>query len=651
MIGHIPTTNPDELLYSLCARYAARVRYPSKKSVLLDLFGTHNVIASVGLPCRIGLLREAIPSGSDLTIRRVIDEHTLLPYFAPFIPAGRVAQLRRDMEGSGGTRVYSRSGVMAGRLPAPERFRFCPACKTEDEKGCGETYWHRLHQLPGIEVCSSHLTFLENSSLGLRIGRKHHQFFTAKQATLAMPVRYVDIENQKHLILLQLTRDTQWLLENPSAGTSLEALHIRYLRLLIDRELVTYTGSVHVKKLLDQFSNYYSPALLKHLHCELRGSDVEKSNWLLRLVRRPRHAHHPLYHLLLIQFLGCTVEEFFHLPEELSPFGRGPWPCLNPAAAHYRRPVIMEHQLGDRLRYGKPMGKFNCRCGFAYARTGPDSSPEERFRIGRVISFGQVWEDTLKRLWHDPLLSISEIGRRLGVDPLTVRRHAARLTLPLSRSDKRLKPLPRATQLKGKAVSVAWENKRRGYRSKWLFAIKQEREITLKALRRNLPREYAWLLHNDSEWLAEHKPRPKRRNPPTTSVDWKRRDAEYAAAVRVAASRLKDTPGRTAQVTRTAIGRTLGAITLLRQKLHKMPLTAQVLEGAIETREQYAVRRVWWAADFYLEKDMLPPEWQFVMRANVYSFRGIPAVKCAIEDAMTVLRSKPSRIQVVQAAS
>jgi hypothetical protein len=466
-----------------------------------------------------------------------------------------------------------------------------------------------------------------------------------------MPVRYVDTENQDHAVLLQLTRDAEWLLENPSAGTSLEVLHSRYLRLLIERGLATCTGSVHVNKLLDEFSSYYSPALLRLLNCELRGSDIEKSNWLLRLARPPKHAQHPLYHLLFIQFLGCTVEEFLQLPKELNPFGDGPWPCLNPAAIHYRQPKILEYQPGKRLRYGKPTGKFSCDCGFAYARAGPDSSPKDKFCFGRIISFGQVWEGTLKQLWQDSSLNISEIGRRLGVDPLTVRRHATRLKLPLSRSDKRLKPLSYTTQLKGKAVPAAWEEKRRGCRSKWLSAMRRRREITLKALRVKLPREYAWLQHNDSEWLAIHKPSPQRRNPSTASVDWKRRDAEHAAAVRVAASRLKENPGRPIQVTRTAIGRTLGAITLLQQKLHKMPLTAQALSSVIETREQYAVRRVWWAADLYCQEGVAPREWQLIMRANVYSLRDNSAVKCAVDEAMKMFELGLSQSKAGRAVS
>jgi hypothetical protein len=390
---------------------------------------------------------------------------------------------------------------------------------------------------------------------------------------------------------------------------------------------------------------------MRLLHCEMRGRDIEKTNWLLRLVRPPKHAQHPLYHLLLIQFLGCTVEEFFRLPEGLSPFGEGPWPCLDPAAEHYRESTIKECRLSGRLRYGKPVGRFSCGCGFAYARTGPDSSPEDRVKVGRMISFGQIWEAKLKRLWKGPSLSVSEMGRKLGVDPLTIRRHAARIGLSLSRSNEKLKPLNRATQLKGGAVSAAWEKKRHRCRSKWLSAMKQKRGITLKALRRKLPREYSWLQQNDSEWLDVYKLRPQRRNLSTTNVDWKKRDAEYAVAVRAAAARLKESPGRPVQVTRTAIARAVGAITLLRQKLHKMPLTAQILASVVETREQYAVRRVWWAASLYCQDDVLPKEWQLVARANVYSLRATPEVAHVIETAVSMIKSHTSHEQIFQTAS
>lgn len=643
MIGCFPTPYPDELLYSICARFSDRVSYVNSKATLVELFGAATASAVVDLPNRLNHLAAALPRGTSLTVERLINQFTLFPFFTAFLPPERVQLFRGDMATSSGPSAHMRSGVMASSIPVPAFLRFCPACKREDEECYGETYWHRLHQLPGVEVCPIHQTFLENSAVGLRANRKHLQFISAKQSTRSVPAQLLGVRNRDHQALLQAARDAKWLLSHPTSGISLELLYGRYLRLLVARRLATYTGSIHVKKILAEFTAYYSPSLLKLLHCELRGGDVEKSNWLLRLARPPKHAQHPLYHLLLIQFLGCTAKEFFQLPEELRPFGEGPWPCLNTAASHYKQFVIMECQLGDRLRYGKLAGKFSCECGFAYARTGPDFSPEDRFHVGRVISFGPIWEAKLKQLWKDSSLSLSEVGRQLSVDPLTVRRHAAQLKLPFSGLSRKSKLLNRTAQLKGQSISAAREKKRYICRSKWLSVIRRNPKITLMSLRRKFPREYAWLLQHDSEWLDGNKPRPQRRNLSTTCVDWKRRDAEYAVAVRDAATRLKDTTTRPVRVTRTAIGRAIGAVTLLQQKLRKMPLTAQVLAGVVETREECAVRRVWWAVDLYCQEDVLPREWQLIGRANVYNLRETSKVISAIQGAIHMLRLKLSQ--------
>jgi hypothetical protein len=502
-----------------------------------------------------------------------------------------------------------------------------------------------------VEVCSAHEVFLEESDVSRGAGRHNLQFINADDAAQALAPRRLDLSDGDHRVLLQIAADVAWLLKHPIPGSDLGALHNRYLKLLINREFATCTGSIHTNALLDEFTRHYSSGLLKLLHCGFTGSDYTKTNWLLRLARPPKHAQYPLYHLLLMQFLGCTAEEFFRLSSALSFFGEGPWPCLNPAAEHYREPVIQECKLSPRLRDQRPVGTFSCECGFSYARSGPDSSPEDRFRVGRMISFGQVWEAKLKGLWKDTSLSLSEVGRRLGVDPLTVLRHAARLKLPPSRSGRRPKPLNPDVQLKGTRDPIVLVEKRRSGRAKWIAAMRQSPKITLKALRRQHPREYAWLLQHDPEWLKRHSPHSGRRARSTSGVNWKKRDAEYAVAVRAAATRLKNTHGRPVQVTKTAIGRATGAITLLQQKLHKMPLTDQVLASVVETQEQYAVRRVWWAADLYCQEGVLPREWQLIMRANVYSLRDNSEVKCALDEAMKMFELGLSQSKAGRAAS
>jgi hypothetical protein len=85
--------------------------------------------------------------------------------------------------------------------------------------------------------------------------------------------------------------------------------------------------------------------------------------------------------------------------------------------------------------------------------------------------------------------------------------------------------------------------------------------------------------------------------------------------------------------------RNIGAVTLLKQKLFKMPLTALVLEGVVETRVQYATRRVWWAAALFLEEGLLPQSWQLISRANVYRLRGASEIKVVVEATIQKLES------------
>jgi hypothetical protein len=45
-------------------------------------------------------------------------------------------------------------------------------------------------------------------------------------------------------------------------------------------------------------------------------------------------------YLLLIRFLTDLLDRLFTTKYQYQPFGKVPWICLNPAANHYRQPVI-----------------------------------------------------------------------------------------------------------------------------------------------------------------------------------------------------------------------------------------------------------------------------------------------------------------------
>jgi hypothetical protein len=64
MLGCFPAPYPDELLYSLCARFHGRMQYPNKKDTMQELFGDEAAIAVVDLPSNLGSLVSALPPSS-----------------------------------------------------------------------------------------------------------------------------------------------------------------------------------------------------------------------------------------------------------------------------------------------------------------------------------------------------------------------------------------------------------------------------------------------------------------------------------------------------------------------------------------------------------------------------------------------------------
>ena len=163
MLGHFPAPYPDELFYSMCARFSDRMRYPSRSSVTNDLFGDR-VTVTVGLQAHLARFVARLPPGHPLEAERLIDGHSLLPLCAPFLPQGRLGTLRQQMKRGSAYGISPRAGLWGiTNVPAPLWFRFCPLCVEDDRECYGETYWHRIHQVPGVDICSIHAVWLENS--------------------------------------------------------------------------------------------------------------------------------------------------------------------------------------------------------------------------------------------------------------------------------------------------------------------------------------------------------------------------------------------------------------------------------------------------------------------------------------------------------
>jgi hypothetical protein len=407
---------------------------------------------------------------------------------------------------------------------------------------------------------------------------------------------------------------------------------------LLESGLASYTGVIKHRRLQEAFQAYYPADLLQHLYCSFEKRS--EHSWLARLTRQSRSAQHPLRHLLLIHFLGHSVETFLQLPLELHPFGQGPWPCLNPVCEFYRQPVIPECQ--SKLKNGRLYGTFACTCGFSYLRKGPDRSDEDRFQISRYITFGPVWEAALQQLWGDPSLSLTSKAARMGVVQSTLTRHAARLQLPfpppgckiMANTQLLHPPSPSKNDLSS-------PSKRQHYRHQWLAILKTHPEASRNMLRHQYPQLYQWLFKHDQKWFQAHlpvrrQPIPLKPRPPR--VNWTERDQKLAPAVKQAAVQLSQQSGRPVRITKSALGRLVPDFYRFQSQLNRLPLTAQVLDEVVETHESAAIRRVQWAATCYGREGIRPTRPQLAKRAGVLKIKDQPPIQQALDQALAVLK-------------
>jgi hypothetical protein len=123
MISFFLDPYPDELLYSACARLCLRTRYSNIATTTQELFG-RNASAIVDLPGRLDIFVSQLPPGHLYTTDRLIEEHTLFPFYAPFISPTRRQSAKNDLCNAKVNRVRERLGITASRLRPPERLRF-----------------------------------------------------------------------------------------------------------------------------------------------------------------------------------------------------------------------------------------------------------------------------------------------------------------------------------------------------------------------------------------------------------------------------------------------------------------------------------------------------------------------------------------------
>ncbi len=594
-MNHFPTPYPDELLYSILARYHVRCGNISPKMTMHELFGTSTITAVVDMPSDIDSLICRIPKEKRLTADGLIMNNTLFPYYTAFMPEIRIKAIEAAMKRNGGGKIHTMAGIMASNITVPKYLRFCPECSAEDKIKYGEYYWHRLHQIPGVMLCPIHNALIKNSLVNLDL-QNRHEFIAANEKNCVdnpLRINYTEADNYGYLLL---SKDINWIAKNYKTIREFlnENMIVRdcYISGLKNKGYASTNGRVYQEDLLHDFINYYGDNFLNSVQCEV--SLDSEDNWLSSIVRRHRKAFHPVMHLLFIRFIYGSVEEFINSYEKFKPFGDGPWPCLNAAAEHYKKPVINEIKITHCLGTKQPVGTFECSCGFIYSRRGPDTSQNDLFKIGRIKSFGSVWESILAELMKIGGKSIRQIARELNVDSKTVKIYAIKLGLKV--------PLVSATldeNKKNNDFRLADSNMNNSllqyHRNVWQETQEAYPEKTKTKLRNIAKSNYIWLYRHDREWLDINS--QEIQSPPITNrrIDWDKRDSEVLQNVKEAVEKIRNSVDKPKRISLGRIGMICGLQGLLDKHLGNMPLTKAFVESEVETDYDYRKRRIRWA--------------------------------------------------------
>ncbi|MYL34961.1 hypothetical protein GLW05_15360 [Pontibacillus yanchengensis] len=572
MIGFFPKLYKDETLYSWLARYHIRSNNSSYKSTLSDLFMKDTIVAITDFPCNLQTLCTEI--GDMYKPRYLINQHTPLPYYSPFIKRGNYEKIIDLMESTNKNRVYAVLGLPAGNVPYPRHLRYCATCFIEDVNQYGEPYWHRIHQIPGVHICPHHLEILSESSV-LSKRTVSNQKFHALSESINSPIHrnnlYSDKENE---VLEVVALNSLKLLQEEINPIGLPNLRNYYISKLHDKELMTATSRIKFQELLPRFINFYGKNTLKLFGSNLNIDD--KDTWLHRLLRKPKSSCHPIRHILFNTFLGDDIFSYKNINIKTpyyQPFGDSPFPCLNRASEHFLKDVISTVNITICSSTKQPVGTFKCNCGFVFSRRGPDLSKEDRYKVGSVKQFGEVWLEKVEELYNDGL-NYSEIARQLKSNRATIKKY-------LFNENQKMK-------------QHSNDYKHKSYKAKWSNLIVRNPDLSRTKLREQLPSVYMWLYRNDREWLLTNMP-PKQKgcNKDINKVSWETRDYELAKKIELEAESLKKINNDgIVRVTVRSIGRELGVISMLENEIEKLPECKLMLAKVTETLKDFQLRRI-----------------------------------------------------------
>lgn len=581
-----PNPYPDEFFYSIIARYHKRSRNKSYVQTIKKLFGK-NYQVTLFTPKYLDNLCANISEISNYNKRQFIENNTIFPVYRPFLTE-EIKYKILDLIGSGGKTLipgFNKDDEITC-------IKYCNKCISEDRERYGEAYLHRMHQIKNIHYCPIHNKILNEIPLN-----KDH-FINIEDIDINQGKQSVAILDDNREFHFTLSKNIEVLLSKDFLNINLNSVRLKYWAMLEQRGYVTPKNKIRYKKFYQDFLDYYPNSFLKEVQHEV--NIVNPNDWLKKVLTNTEKIIDPVSHLLLINFLFNNINNFINADEYYYPFGKGPWPCLNPTASHYLKDVINDCLIRKTHQGNNVYGYFKCDCGYTYRRKGPDMNVSDRYKKSSVASYGKVWKDMLIQELQTNK-SIKNIGKIMGCDGNTVIKYTKLLT----------KSSDNDNIIQNKKIDTDINQIKIKHREEIKNYINKNPNYTRSQLYYEVTTAYKYLIANDKQWFENILP-PKSVFK-GDRINWKDRDVILADKIRTAAEEiLKENEVR---VTLPKIQEKIDYFRL-KANLYRLPMCNKILSEKLETYSDFRKRFI----NFRVEKKL--EQGKSINKSKVYQYSG-----------------------------
>lgn len=191
MIAYFPASYPDELLYSQLARYYIKSGHIAYIFAAKELFHQSTDRPDVEFINRFSSAARSVVA-KDCSIEQIILKHTMFPYYGRFLPKERREKAFHALV-SMETGYKNYLAIPKSKDGKQRYLRYCPLCAQADRQRYGETYWHRIHQMTGIDICPVHKCFLYASDMPINARTSPVLYDADSNIVDDVEIRYSDI--------------------------------------------------------------------------------------------------------------------------------------------------------------------------------------------------------------------------------------------------------------------------------------------------------------------------------------------------------------------------------------------------------------------------------------------------------------------------